>query len=72
MEKIQETTNMNEQRPYKMTLSLTEKEESRLTEYAQKHKVSRQTIMIQALRMYDAVERGGIALTPTAPSGAGL
>lgn len=61
---------MNEQRPYKLTVSLTDKEDRRLTEFTKRHKMSRNRIIIQALRTYDAIESGSAVLAPTkAPVG---
>lgn len=57
--------NFNEQRPYKLTVCLTDKEDCRLTEFAKRHKMSRQRIIIQALRLYDYIESGDVILTPT-------
>lgn len=64
---------MSDQRPYKLTVGLTDKEALRVREYAQKHQVSRANIMVQALRLYDAIESGRVTLLPlNAPSGAGF
>ncbi len=59
--------NFNEQRPYKLVVGMTDKEDRRVTEYAEKHKMSRQRIIIQALRLYDAVESGSVVLHHTTP-----
>ncbi len=55
---------MKEQRPYKLVVNLTDREDRRVTELARRHNISRQRIMIQALRLYDAVESGSATLTP--------
>lgn len=58
---------MSEQRPYKLVVKMTDKEFRLVREYAEKHKMPRQSIMIQALRLYDMIESGRAMLAPTTP-----
>lgn len=55
---------MSDQRPYKLTVGLTDKEARRVRDYAQKQQTTRADIMIQALRTYHAIESGRAVLSP--------
>ena len=47
-----------ESRPHRYEVWLTDKESKRLAELSIKHKMSSWRILLQGLRMYDAVEGG--------------
>ncbi len=55
---------MSDQRPYKFTLRLTDKEQRRLTETANAQGLSRQKVIIEALTTYEAIKSGVAVLSP--------